>query len=183
MKFHKTSISNVYLVEIECIADDRGFFARTFCHKEFLLHGLHSHFVQCNTSSNRRRGTLRGLHFQEEPFAEEKLIRCTSGAIYDVVVDLREHSSTYCQWISRELTSKNGHMLYIPEGCAHGFQTLEDNTEVFYQMTHEFVPSAAKGVRWDDPVFAIQWPLPVVAISPKDQQYPLFQPQKTKGCF
>ncbi|MBH5320634.1 dTDP-4-dehydrorhamnose 3,5-epimerase [Paenibacillus sp. GSMTC-2017] len=158
MKFTETKLKGCFIVELEPILDDRGFFARSWCSKEFATHGLHSSFVQCNVSFNERKGTLRGMHYQSYPYEESKLVRCTRGAIYDVVIDLRVDSPTYKQWIGVDLTEDNGAMIFIPEGFAHGFQTLIDRTEVFYHMGQFFHPEASYGIRWDDPIFGIRWP-------------------------
>ena len=174
MRFVPTALAGAYLVEPELIADTRGFFARTYCEREFAEHGLHDRPVQCNISHNKARGTLRGMHFQRPPYGEAKLVRCTSGRIYDVIVDLRGDSPTFRQWAGYELTALNRNALYIPEGFAHGFQTLEDDCEVFYQMFSFFEPGSSSGVRWDDPAFAIEWPEAVSVISDKDRSYPDF---------
>lgn len=152
--------------------DDRGFFARTFCISEFATHGLNTKLVQCSISFNTRKGTLRGLHYQTAPHAETKLVRCTRGAIYDVVVDLRANSPTLRQWIGVELTEQKRNMVYIPEGCAHGFLTLAEESEVFYQMSEFYAPESARGVRWNDPAFRIGWPGNVEVISERDRTYP-----------
>lgn len=172
MKFIETRLKGAYIIEIELLEDERGFFARTFCQTEFEAHGLNPRLVQCSLSFNRRKGTLRGMHFQVAPMAESKLVRCTKGAIYDVILDLRPDSSTYCQWVAVELSGDNYRMLYIPEGFAHGFQTLEEDTEVFYQMSEFYAPEYARGVRWDDPAFNIEWPLKTRILSKKDMSYP-----------
>lgn len=174
MKFSETSLVGVFLIELELMKDERGFFARTFCTQKFLQYGLNPRLEQCNISYNLQKGTLRGMHFQAAPHAEAKLVRCIRGSIYDVVIDLRPDSVTFEQWVGVELAEKSPKMLYIPEGCAHGFQTLEDNTEVFYQMSYPFVPEAAHGVRWDDPYFKIIWPSGERIISVKDQSYPQY---------
>lgn len=174
MTFHETKIPGIFEVRPEPLHDNRGFFARTWCQKEFEAHGLNPQLVQCNLSYSRRRGTLRGLHYQAAPYAEAKLVRCTHGAIYDVAVDLRPQSPTFRQWISAILRSEQRHMLYIPEGCAHGFLTLEDDCEVFYQMSQIYDPPSARGVRWDDPSFGIAWPEKVEVISERDRGYPDF---------
>jgi len=171
MKFIETKLKGAYIIEPERIEDERGFFARTFCQKEFEEHGLNSKIVQCNISYNKRKGTLRGLHYQIAPKAEVKTVRCTCGAIYDVIIDLRLDSPTYCQWIAVELNAYDRKMLYIPEGFAHGFQTLEDYTELFYHMSEFYAPPFAKGIRWDDPVFGICWPLQDPILSKKDRFY------------
>jgi dTDP-4-dehydrorhamnose 3,5-epimerase len=175
MIFTATPVPGAVVVESEGRADQRGFFARTFCAREFSAHGLDSRVVQCNVSFNRRRGTLRGLHFQRPPHAEAKLVRCTAGALYDVIVDLRPESASFCQYFALELSARNRKMLYVPEGCAHGFQTLADDTEATYQMSEFYSAEDASGVRWNDPAFAIAWPLPVTAISERDRQYPDFR--------
>ena len=158
MIFRETKLKGAFIIEPERLEDERGLFARTFCEEEFKAHGLNSRVVQCNISFNKKKGTLRGMHYQVAPHEEAKLVRCTRGAIYDVIVDLRPDSPTFKQWVAVELTADNHRMLYIPEGFAHGFQTLEDNTEVFYQMSELYHPESARGVRWDDPVFGIEWP-------------------------
>ena len=174
MKFIETPLDGAYIIDIEAIEDERGSFARSWCQKEFAEHGLNSRIVQCNISFNKKRGTLRGMHFQVEPFAEVKLVRCTRGAIYDVIIDVRENSHSLKKWFAVELNESNQRMLYIPKGFAHGFQTLEDNTEVFYQMSEFYYPEYSRGVRWDDPFFSIKWPDGERIISKKDQEYPDF---------
>ncbi len=171
-----TSIPGAYLVDIEPHQDDRGFFARTWCTQDFEKNGLDARLVQCNVSFNQQRGTLRGMHFQAEPFPEAKLVRCTQGAIFDVVLDLRPDSSSYLKWVGVELTASNRRALFVPAGCAHGFQSLSDNTEVFYQMTEFFHPDLANGVRWNDPAFGIKWPIAVPILSSRDAAYPDFLP-------
>jgi dTDP-4-dehydrorhamnose 3,5-epimerase len=173
MRFTETRLKGVFILESERLEDERGFFARTFCQKEFEVHGLNSKIVQCNISYNKHKGTLRGMHYQAAPMAEAKLVSCTRGAIYDVIIDLRPESPTYCQWLAEELNAENSKMVYIPEGFAHGFQSLEDDTEVFYQMSVFYSPEHTRGVRWDDPVFGIEWPLNSKIISEKDMNYPL----------
>jgi dTDP-4-dehydrorhamnose 3,5-epimerase len=174
MKFTPTKINGAYLIEIQPIADERGFFARSFCTDEFQQHGLNSNFVQCNVSFTSQRGTIRGMHYQVAPDTETKLVRCTRGAIYDVIVDLRAESPTFKQWISAELTADNHQMFYIPPGCAHGFQSLVDDTEVFYQMSGVYNAAAARGVRWNDPAFGIKMPLAVSCINQRDSSYSNF---------
>lgn len=174
MKFIETPLDGAYIIEIEAIEDERGSFARSWCQKEFAQHGLNSRIVQCNISFNKKRGTLRGMHFQVEPFAEAKLVRCTRGAIFDVIIDLRENSHSLKKWFAVELNESNQRMLYIPKGFAHGFQTLEDNTEVFYQMSEFYYPEYQRGVRWNDHFFSIRWPDGERIISKKDQEYPDF---------
>ena len=159
MIFRETKLKGAFIIEPERLEDERGFFAHTFCQGEFGTHGLNTRFAQCNISFNKRKGTLRGMHYQVAPYEEAKLVRCTMGAIYDVIIDLRPESLTFKQWMAVELTAENRRMLYIPEGFAHGFQTLEGNTEVFYQMSEFYHPECARGVRWDDPAFGIQWPI------------------------
>ena len=176
MRFTPLPLPGAYVLDLEPLTDERGFFARTFCRDEFRAHGLNPELVQCSVSYNLRGGTLRGMHYQAAPDAEAKLVRCTRGAIYDVLLDLRPNSPTYLQWTAVELTAANRSLAYIPEGLAHGFQTLEDDTEVFYQMSHPYVPGAARGVRWNDPAFAIDWPLAERILSAKDQAYPDFTP-------
>ena len=173
MIFTTTSIGAV-VVEPEPVEDDRGFFARSFCAREFAAHGLDSRVAQCNLSFNRERGTLRGLHFQRPPHAEAKLVRCTRGAVFDVALDLRSDSPTFLEHVAVELSAANRKMLFVPAGFAHGFQTLEPETEVFYQMSAPFVRDASAGVRWNDPAFSIAWPLAVRAISERDRAYPDF---------
>ena len=168
MKFQETALSGAYIIDIEPFEDDRGLFARAWCQKEFEVHGLNSSIVQANISQNRKRGTLRGLHWQRQPHAECKLVRCTRGSIYDVVVDLRPDSDTFQSWVGVELTEQNHRMLLVPEDFAHGFQTLDDNSEVFYQVTQFYTPDAECGARYDDPAFAIDWPLEVSSMSEKD---------------
>jgi dTDP-4-dehydrorhamnose 3,5-epimerase len=174
MKFLETKLKGAYVIEIEPIFDNRGFFARSWCQQEFSDRGLNPNLVQCNISFNTKKGTLRGMHYQAKPHEEAKLVRCTKGSIYDVIIDIRDDSSTFKQWFAVELGADNHKMLYIPEGFAHGFLTLEDNTEIFYQMSDFYHPDASKGIRWDDPAFAIQWHVtnqPI--ISAKDLSYPL----------
>ena len=176
MNFVPAPLAGVYIVEPEPRNDERGFFARTWCQKEFKEHGLNQRLVQCSISFNLKKGTLRGMHYQEAPHAEDKLVRCTRGAIYDVIVDLRPDSPAYCGWFGIELTPDNGRELLIPKGCAHGFQTLVDEAEVHYQMSYPFVPGAGRGVRWDDPAFGIEWPAAERrVISERDAAYPDFR--------
>jgi dTDP-4-dehydrorhamnose 3,5-epimerase len=174
MIFTETKLKGAFIIEPERLEDERGFFARTWCQREFEAHGLNPRLAQCSISFNKRRGTLRGMHYQVAPYEEARLVRCTMGAIYDVIIDLRPHSPTSKHWISTELTAENRRMLYIPEGLAHGFQTLENNTEVFYQMSEFYHPDHARGVRWNDPAFRIVWPSDVIVISDKDREYPDF---------
>jgi dTDP-4-dehydrorhamnose 3,5-epimerase len=174
MRFTETKLKGAFILEPEILEDERGFFARTWCRHEFEAHGLTTIFVQGNISFNHKRGTLRGMHYQVEPHAEAKLVRCTMGAIYDVILDLRADSATFKQWLAVELTAKNRRMLFIPAGLAHGFQTLEDNTEVLYQMSEFYHPECARGVRWDDPAFGIGWPIAEIISSRRDNEYPGF---------
>jgi len=175
MTFHETNLPGVFAIHSEPRSDERGFFARSWCQREFEEHGLNSRLVQCNVSFNAKKGTLRGMHYQAAPYAETKIVRCTQGAIHDVVLDLRPQSPTFKEWIATVLSSENRHMLYIPEGCAHGFLTLEDQTEVFYQMSEFYHAESARGVRWDDPAFQIVWPCEVEVISDRDACYPNFE--------
>ena len=175
MIFKETKLKGAYIIEIEPVEDERGFFARSFCVKEFKEYGLNPNIAQCNISYNEKKGTLRGMHYQVAPHEEVKLVRCTMGAIYDVIIDLRPDSSTFKQWIAVELTQENRRLLYVPEGFAHGFQTLEDRTEVLYQISEFHHPEWARGVRWNDPTFGIFWPVNVEIISVGDQQYPDFK--------
>jgi dTDP-4-dehydrorhamnose 3,5-epimerase len=176
VRFVPLALSGAFLVEPEPIRDERGFFARTFCRDEFAAHGLHPQLVQCSVSFNTARGTLRGMHYQRKPHEEAKLVRCTMGAIHDVLVDLRPASATFRRWVGVELSAENRHALYIPEGVAHGFLTLADGCEVFYQMAHVFEPESAAGVRWNDPAFGIEWPGEVRVISERDRNYGDFGP-------
>jgi dTDP-4-dehydrorhamnose 3,5-epimerase len=171
MIFSETRLPGVFKVGVEPRFDERGFFARTWCRKEFEDHALDSRLVQCNVSFNTQKGTLRGMHYQSEPYAEAKLIRCTQGSVYDVVLDLRRQSPTFKKWIAVVLTAENRDMVYVPKGCAHGFLTLEDRSEVFYQMSEFYNPESARGVRWDDPAFHIEWPGKVEVISDRDRTY------------
>ena len=172
MKFHETNVLGVFQIHVEPKTDDRGFFARTWCQEEFETQGLNPRLRQCNVSYNTQKGTLRGMHYQEAPYREAKLVRCTKGSIYDVAVDLRLQSPTYKKWTGVVLSSTNRQMLYVPEGCGHGFLTLEDDTEVFYQMSEVYNAESARGVRWDDPAFGIVWPEEVAVISERDRTYP-----------
>ena len=174
MKFSETKIPGVFEIWIEPKSDERGFFARSWCAQEFERHGLSPKLVQCSVSLSTHKGTLRGMHYQAAPYQEAKLVRCTTGAIFDVAIDLRPHSPTFKSWVAAVLTAKLRNMLYVPEGCAHGFLTLEDNTEVFYQMSEVFNPDSARGVRWDDPAFQIAWPAKVEQISERDRNCPDF---------
>lgn len=172
MLFLETRLKGAYLIDIEPYEDQRGFFARSWCQDEFAKHGLNPRLVQCNITFNKKLGTLRGMHYQIAPYAEAKLVRCTMGAIFDVIIDLRRDSPTYKQWISVTLSAENHRAIYIPEYFAHGYQTLVDNTEVFYQMSEFYYPECARGIRWDDPAFGIIWPdVAQRVISEKDLLY------------
>ena len=173
MKFRETELSGVWVIEPEPQADERGFFARTWCAQEFLARGLSAGLAQCSVSWNRARGTVRGLHYQAAPHEEAKLVRCTRGAIHDVALDLRSGSPTRHRWIAVELTGDNHRMLFVPEGVAHGFQTLVDDTEVFYQISRAYHPEAQRGVRWHDPALGITWPVPDAIVSARDAALPL----------
>lgn len=174
MRFTALAVAGSFLVEPEPVEDARGFFARTFCRDEFTSHGLNAELAQCSVSYNRRAGTLRGMHYQKPPHAEAKLVRCTAGAIHDVVLDLRTGSPSFLKWAAVELSADNRSALYIPEGCAHGFLTLTDASEVYYQISTGYHPESAAGVRWDDPAFAIVWPHGDVIMSERDRQFELW---------
>jgi dTDP-4-dehydrorhamnose 3,5-epimerase len=175
MIFTETKLTGVFIIDIEPVPDDRGFFARTFCRKEFEQRGLVYEFVQCSVSHNKNKGTLRGMHYQSAPHAETKIISCIKGAIYDVALDLRHESDTYRQWVAVELTGENYRSLYIPAGCAHGFLTLQDRSEIYYQISEFYYPELSKGVKWDDPSFGIEWPSEVTNISEKDSALPVWR--------
>jgi dTDP-4-dehydrorhamnose 3,5-epimerase len=171
MIFTETKLDGAYVIEIQKLEDARGFFARAWCKNEFEMHGLISHLMQTNISFSKKKGTLRGMHYQIVPIQESKLVRCTKGAIYDVIIDLRPNSSTYKQWLGIELTAENYKMLYVPEDFAHGFQTLENNTEVVYQVSQFYSPQSERGVRYNDPTFGIKWPVDVRVITDKDNNW------------
>ena len=173
MNFIETNLKGAYVIELSPLRDERGLFVRTFCRNDFKRIGHTKEFVQFNHSLNIINGTLRGMHYQEQPYAEIKLIRCIRGSVYDVVIDIRKSSSTFLQWFAVELSAKNMKMIYIPEGVAHGFQTLEDNTELLYHHTDFYIPSAEKGIRYNDKMIGIQWPCEVKTISEKDKNYSL----------
>jgi dTDP-4-dehydrorhamnose 3,5-epimerase len=175
MIFQDIKIRGAFEIQVEAKSDERGFFARTWCQEEFEKSGLNPRLVQCSISFNARKGTLRGMHYQADPYAEAKLVRCTQGAIYDVVIDLRADSATFKKWIAVELTAEKRNMIYVPEGCAHGFLTMADKSEVLYQMSEIYNPESARGVRWDDPAFQIVWPAKVKVISERDRTYPDFE--------
>lgn len=174
MIFNETKLNGASIIEIEKLRDHRGFFARVWCQKEFEEHNLVSRIRQANVSYNKTKGTLRGMHYQVTPYEETKLVRCTKGSIYDVIIDLRPASPTYTQWFGVELTAGNYKMLYVPENFAHGFQTLENDTEVTYQVSQFYTPGSERGIRWDDPAFSIDWPIEVQVISDKDKSWPDF---------
>jgi dTDP-4-dehydrorhamnose 3,5-epimerase len=171
MIFTETKINGVYIIEPELLTDERGFFARSYCKEDFQKHGLETDIVQCNISYNKKKGTLRGMHYQVPPFEEAKIVSCTKGSIFDVVVDLRKDSPTYRFWHAEKLSADSYRMLYIPKGCAHGFQTLEDNCIVYYQMGECYHPECSWGIRWNDPSIGIVWPIPAGIISAKDKNY------------
>jgi len=181
MTFEETSLEGVFVVGAEQHADDRGFFARIWCPQEFARHGLNPNLAQVSLSFNTHAGTLRGMHYQAAPHAEAKLVRVTAGAIWDVALDLRPDSQTFGRWFGIELSAENRRMLYLPEGCAHGFLTLAGFTEVEYYISSEYVPDAARGVRWNDPAFAIAWPRPVGILSERDRNWPLIEAQGEGG--
>jgi len=175
MRFLPTKLQGAFIIDPEKKDDERGFFARTWCQREFDEHGLNPRLAQCNISFNKKKGTLRGMHYQIAPFAEAKLVRCTRGSIYDVIIDLRPESPTWKQHLSVKLIGEDYRMLYVPEGFAHGFQTLEDDTEVFYQMSEFYSAAHARGVRWNDPVFGISWPMTDPIMLARDRNYPDFK--------
>ncbi len=177
MIFSEIFLKGAFVIDLEPVVDERGLFARSWCKREFQQNSLPDEFVQCNISFNQKKGTLRGMHFQQAPYAEEKLVRCTKGFIYDVIIDLRPESDTFLKWYAVELSEKNRKSLFIPSGFAHGFQTLVDNSEVFYQMSEFYHPESGRGVRWNDPAFGIDWPEDTQNVSKKDQEYPDFQDQ------
>jgi dTDP-4-dehydrorhamnose 3,5-epimerase len=174
MLIRETGLRGAFTIDLEAIEDDRGFFARSWCAQEFAAAGLESRLCQCNISFNSRKGTLRGMHYQLAPHEEAKLVRCTAGAVYDVIVDIRPDSQSFRKWLAFELSAANRRALYVPPGFAHGFQTLEDNTEVFYQMSEFYHPEAAAGFRWNDPAIGIEWPAAQATISARDRAYPDF---------
>ncbi|MFW6371437.1 MAG: dTDP-4-dehydrorhamnose 3,5-epimerase [Bacteroidota bacterium] len=174
MIFTETKLKGAYIVEIKQLSDDRGFFGRSWCKREMEEHGLNGNVVQSNTSFSKAKGTIRGLHYQKHPYEETKLMRCTRGAIYDVIIDLRPESPTFLQWTGIELTENNYKMLYVPERFAHGFLTLTDNSEVTYLVTQYYTPGAEGGIRFNDPQFNIRWPVPVEKVSEKDKNLPDF---------
>lgn len=175
MKFTETRLKGAFIIDVEPFEDHRGMFARMFCGKEFQEHGLKDFVAQANLSTNHKKGTLRGMHFQVAPATETKLVRCVRGALYDVIIDLRPDSPTYLQHIGVELTAENRRALYVPDLFAHGFITLEDHTEAFYQVGEFYTPGCERGIRYDDPLFNIEWPIPVSVISEKDADWPAFE--------
>lgn len=175
MKFTETKVSGVFLIEPELHADDRGSFARSFCVDEFNEAGIDIHIVQANISFNKHSGAVRGMHYQVSPHAEAKVVRCTRGALHDVVIDLRSESPTFCRWIAAELNAEKNTEMFVPQGCAHGFQTLVDNTEVSYLMSERYVPESASGVRYDDPAFGVEWPLAISFVADRDRSWPEFR--------
>lgn len=176
MKFKTTAINGAYIMDIEKIGDERGFFGRVFCRREFEAYGIDLKIQQANIGFSQFRGTLRGLHYQVPPYGEAKFVRCTAGGLFDVILDLRPASPTFKQWLGVELTAENSSMLYVPEGCAHGYLTLADETEIFYLVSQYYHPSAERGVRWNDPEFEIEWPIQKgLVISEKDQNWPDWQ--------
>jgi dTDP-4-dehydrorhamnose 3,5-epimerase len=182
MNFRPTKLDGVWIIDPERSSDDRGWFARTFCTEAFAARGLPTAFAQCSASFNARRGTLRGLHWQVAPYAEAKLIRCPRGHVFDVVVDMRPESGTFGRWIAAELSDENGRMIFIPEGCAHGFQSLVDNSELSYQITAPYRPALARGVRWDDPRIGVDWPIRNPILSPRDRALPLLEQLGAIAC-
>ena len=174
--FTETKLKGAFIIDPQTFRDDRGFLARSFSQQEFAAHGLNPNMAECNISFSKNRYTVRGMHFQKGEFAQAKLVRCTKGAVYDVIIDLRPSSPTFKQWIGEELSAENRRMLYVPEGFAHGFQTLEDDTEVFYQISQVYNPESEGGVRWNDPAFSIWWPFTgAITINERDQNYPDFK--------
>lgn len=174
MKFNETILKGAFVIEVDKLIDDRGFFGRLWCERESEQYNLNTNIVQSNVSFSKKKGTLRGMHFQKHPYQETKLVRCTKGAVYDVIIDLRPNSSTYKKWVGVELTEHNQKMIYVPENFAHGFITLEDDTEVYYLVTQFYNKDAESGLRWNDPTFEIEWPLTVTEISEKDSNHPNF---------
>jgi dTDP-4-dehydrorhamnose 3,5-epimerase len=172
MIFTETKLRGAYVIDIERLEDERGFFARSWCRREFEAHGLNPRLMQCDISFNLRKGTLRGMHYQTKPFEEAKLVRCTRGAIHDIIVDIRPDSPTFREYVGLLLAAESRRSLYVPEGFAHGFLTLEENTEVFYQMSEFYAQECARGIRWNDPMFGIEWPSDVLVISDRDRNYP-----------
>lgn len=177
MKFIETELKGAYFIKLEKMVDERGFFARAFCKKEYAEFGLINEIVQINDSFSKDKGTLRGMHYQLEPKAEDKIVRCIKGSLYDVIIDIRKDSETFGKWIGVELTAENRKMLFVPKGFAHGFITLEDNTEALYLVTEFYAPEFERGIRWNDPKFNIRWPIEALHISEKDKSNPDFDPK------
>lgn len=180
MIFTETKLKGAFVVEIQKIEDHRGFFGRAWCQKEFEAHGINANFVQINTSQTKKKGTIRGMHYQVPPYGEAKFIRCTRGRIYDVIIDLRPDSPTFMQWVGNELSEDNYKMVYVPEYFAHGFLSLEDNSEVYYPVTEFYTPGAERGIRWNDQAFNIEWPVPVEIFTEKDMSHPDFDMSRLK---
>jgi dTDP-4-dehydrorhamnose 3,5-epimerase len=176
MKFLETTLKDAYLTDLTVFEDSRGFFAESWNKREFAEHGIHAEMAQANLSFNHKKGTLRGMHFQHAPHAETKLVRCIRGGILDIICDIRPESPTYLKWQGFELTAENRRMLIVPEGFAHGYQTLEDNVEVLYLVSEYYTPQSADGIRWDDPALKLEWPMPPTVISPKDEAFAPYQP-------
>ena len=175
MIFTETDLKGAYIIDVNKIVDERGYFGRTFCKKEFENNGLEPNIAQANMSFNHKKGTLRGMHYQVSPYEETKLVKCTSGAIFDVIVDLRKDSPTYLKWTGVELSEENNRMLYVPRDFAHGFITLTDNTAIQYLVSEFYAPGSEKGIKWDDPKFNIKWPIDIAVISEKDNAHPYFK--------
>ncbi len=180
MIFKETKLKGAFIVEVKKIEDDRGFFGRAWCKQEFEEHGLNGNIVQLNTSLTKEKGTIRGLHYQVDPYQEVKFIRCTRGRIWDVMIDLRPDSPTFMQWVGTELSADNYKMAYVPENFAHGFVSLEDNSEVYYPVTAFYTPGSERGIRWDDPAFNIDWPIGIRIVSDKDNSHPDFDVNQLK---
>lgn len=176
MKFIPIPLKGAYIIELEKKGDERGFFGRTYCEKEFQQAGLDNHFVQINNSLSSQKGTLRGMHYQMHPHSETKIVRCIKGALYDVVLDLNTNSPTFGQSYGVELSDDNRKMMYVPKGFAHGFLTIQDETEAFYLVSEFYAPQSERGIRWNDPKFGIKWPFDPVVVSDKDKNHPLFDP-------
>jgi dTDP-4-dehydrorhamnose 3,5-epimerase len=183
MHFTKTAVAGAWIIDPSPHRDDRGRFMRAWCSREFEEHGIHFLPVQSNMGLSVSRGTIRGMHYQTAPALEAKLVRCTRGSAFDVAVDVRPESSSYRQWAGVELSAENGRMLYVPEHCAHGFESLEDNTEVLYMTSAFYTPEAVRGVRFDDPAFDIQWPVAATVVSEQDRNWPLFEKQQPQASF
>lgn len=173
--FTETELKGAFIIEVEKINDERGFFARTWDKEKFEKHNLNSNIVQCSISINKKKGTIRGMHYQVKPYEESKIVRCTKGKIFDVIIDLRKKSSTFKKWISVEISENNHKMIYIPKGFAHGFQTLEDNTEIFYQISEFYNKDASSGIKCNDPELSIKWPLEITMVSEKDKNFPYLE--------